>query len=119
MKRFYFLVFSLCCVLLVSANVSPIDLTPTPTPGPKPLSLIYYPTSATVNEFQLAVYFYWSVGNATITVYNSFNIVVEQNIVNTSDISEVYIPINLWESGVYTLSVSYGNTTVSGEFEKL
>jgi hypothetical protein len=118
MKRLCFLLFTLCCVLFVFANETPIDLTPTPTPGPKPLSIVSLPVSATINEVQLAIYFDGSVGNATITVYDAFNQIVEQEILNTGNISEADFPIYLWDSGDYTLSISYGNKTISGEFRK-
>jgi hypothetical protein len=119
MKRLCFLFFTLCCVVFVFANETPIDLEPTPTPGPRPLSIVNLPVSATINEVQLAIYFDGSVVNATITVYNAFNQIVEQQVINTSDISEAYIPVYLWDSGDYTLSISYGNKTISGEFHKL
>ena len=118
MKRLCFLLFTLCCVVFVFANETPIDLEPTPTPGPKPQSIVNLPVSATINEVQLAIYFDLSVGNATITIYDSLNQIVEQGVLNTSSISEAYFPINLWESGDYTLNICYGNKTISGEFQK-
>lgn len=88
-------------------------------PGPKPLSVTYSSVTATANESDLAVYFDWSVGNATITVYNSANQIVDQEIVNTNTTNEIHIPINLWNNGVYTLSVTYGTTTFRDTFEIL
>ncbi len=86
-------------------------------PGPKPLSISYSYVSASVNESDLAIYFDWSVGNATITVYDANNQVVDQENVNTNNTNEILIPVTSWDSGAYTLTVTYGTITFRDTFE--
>lgn len=88
-------------------------------PGPRPLSLTLIPVSASVDETDLAIYFDWSVGFATITVYNASNQIVDQVVVNTNVNSEVFMPIDLWDNGAYTMKITYGTTTLRGNFNIL
>jgi len=86
-------------------------------PDPRPLSLIHNPVTATISESDLSVYFEEPVATATITVYNSFNQVVEQVVVNPSITPEVHIPAFSWTAGNYTLTVHYGTTRKTGVFQ--
>ena len=119
MKRFAFIAFLL--VLLTSsigAATTEIHLSEDPKPpGPRPLSLTYIPVSATISEADLSVYFEESVGTAIITVYDASNQIVDQEVVNTNETTEVYIPTDLLDSGNYTLKVSYSSTTLIGNFQ--
>jgi len=120
MKRTF--VFSLMLLLFVvgaKAGTTEIDLSKgqKQPPGPAPASLSYNPVSATVSETELAVYFDWSVGDANITVYDSSNNVVYQDVVDTDSTSEVYVPVTSWASGDYTITISYGTTNLIGYFQ--
>jgi hypothetical protein len=120
MKRTF--VFSLMFLLfLVGAKAATTDINlerdQPPVIGPVPLSMTYYPVSATVNETELAIYFDWSVGNATITVYDDTNNVIHQEIINTNTYAEVYIDNTSWSSGDYTVKISYGTTRLIGYFQ--
>ena len=116
------LVFSLMLLLFfvgVKVNASEIPLTkdePIP-PGPVPRSVTYFSASASISETDLAVYFDWAVGNATITVYDENNNVIDQEVVNTNSTTEVYIDNTSWSSGDYTLTISYGTTNLIGYFQ--
>ncbi|MEI8086363.1 MAG: DUF3244 domain-containing protein [Paludibacter sp.] len=118
MKRtILFTVFALL-TFSMSAITKGIDLTKDPiNPGPRPLSLTYIPVSATVDETELAVYFDMSVGNAIITVYDDMHQIVSQQTVDTTSISEVFIPTNEWTAGSYTLTITYGTTNLTGDFQ--
>jgi hypothetical protein len=95
----------------------PIPPDNSPPPGPvKPLSLIEFTASATISDTELAVYFEWSVGDATITVYDSDNNVVYQETVDTDTTSEVYIPVDIWLTGDYRITVTYNSFTQRGYF---
>ncbi len=119
MKRFAFIAFLL--VLLTSsigAATTEIHLSEDPKPpGPRPLSLTYIPVSATISETDLSVYFEESVGTAIITVYNASNQIVDQEVVNTNNTTDVYIPVYLLANGNYTITISYGNTILRGVFD--
>jgi len=114
------ILFTLFTLLIFSTSVAAreIDLSKIPsTPGPRPLSLVYIPVTATIDESQLAVYFDMSVGNAIITVYDDMHQIVDQQTVDTSTTTEVYISSAAWTTGNYTLTITYGTTYLSGEFQ--
>jgi Protein of unknown function (DUF3244). len=113
------ILFTLFTLLMFSTSVAAreIDLSKIPsTPGPRPLSLVYIPVTATIDESELAVYFDMNVGNAIITVYDDMHQTVSQQAVVTSSTTEVNISSSNWTIGNYTLTITYGTTTISGEF---
>lgn len=118
--------FILCSQLSFAGDTTPIllpgDKTP-PPPPPTGFSMIASASvsvatsaSATISDTELAVYFDYAVGNAIITVYDTLGDVVYQESVDTYTTSEVYIPVDSWDSGIYTLTVKYGITTQRGSF---
>ena len=110
-----FLLVLLTCSLF--ASTTEITLFKDPIlPGPKPLSLSLLPVSATISETELSVYFDSAVGNATITVYDACNNIVAQETVDTDSITEVFIATDTWANANYSIKISYGTTTLSGEF---
>lgn len=52
--------------------------------------------SATISDTELAVFFEWSVGNATITVVDESNNTVYMEVVDTNSTMAVYIPADTW-----------------------
>lgn len=95
----------------------PIPPDNSPPPGTiKPLSLIELTASATISDTELTVYFDWSVGDAVITVYDSSNNVVCQETADTDITTEVDIPVDIWSSGNYMITVTYGSITQRGYF---
>jgi hypothetical protein len=74
------------------------------------------PVSATINDTELAVYFDSTVGNATVTVISDSTGTVYQEVVDTGSTAEIFIPAALWSPGTYTLTITYGSTTLRGEF---
>jgi hypothetical protein len=102
----------------IAATTSEVYLSEDPKPpGPKPLSFVGNPVTAAIDEADLSVYFDEPVATATITVYNSFNQVVETVVVDTNMTTEVHIPVYLLDAGDYTLTVSYGTTIQKGVFQ--
>jgi len=91
------------------------DTTPPVPIRPNRVTLID-PVSATINDIELALYFETSIGDATITVTNESNQVVYLETVNTNATSEIHVPVDLWTSGNYHLTITYSNTTLRGEF---
>ena len=114
----------LIAVLIFSSQLSfaddiPILLPPdgtTPQPRQPNLPYIIPSASATISDTELAVYFEWSVGDATITVYDSDNNVVYQETVDTDTNYEVYIPVDVWLTGDYMITVTYSSLTQRGYF---
>ena len=97
--------------ILLPPDVFPDD-PPTQTDG-----LTMEPSaSATISETELAVYFEYSVGYATITVYDANEDIVYTITVDTSTVDEVHIPVTGWDEGDYMITVTYGTTTQRGYF---
>lgn len=124
MKRCILFSFLLLLVAnSIAATTSEIYLSEDPKfPDPKPsqlrtISLAGNPVTATIDDADLSVYFEQSVATVTITVYDSFNQVVETMVVDTNMTSEVHIPAYLLDAGDYTLTVSYGTTIQKGVFQ--
>ena len=117
MKRF--ILFAALSLFLNNAFAgNPIDLKKDPPPPPPyPTSFTEeLPVSASIDEMQLSVYFECSVGDATITVYDSTSQIVYQETVDTDSILDVFIDTNTWNNGNYTIKISYGTTHLIGEF---
>jgi hypothetical protein len=123
MKRCILFSFLLLVANSIAATTSEIYLSEDPKfPDPKPsqlrtISLAGNPVTATIDDADLSVYFEQSVATVTITVYDSFNQVVETMVVDTNMTPEVHIPVYLLDADDYTLTVSYGTTIQKGEFQ--
>jgi len=87
---------------------------PIPTHPNAVVSLLL--VSATINDAALTIYFESPVGEATITVTSDSSEIIYQEFVDTCINGEIFIPANLWSSGNYTLTISYGRTKLIGEF---
>lgn len=74
------------------------------------------PVSATLNEFELVLDFSQSVGIAQITVEDQNGSIVYQDAVNTRSTRESVIETSGWDSGNYTIHISYGKTNLVGSF---
>ena len=102
------------------ATDTPVLLPPDGTPKDPPAQphgLTMKPSAtATINATELAVYFDYSVGDATITVNDADNNVVVQEAVDTDSTTEVSIPVSNRPAGDYMITVTYGNTTQRGYF---
>jgi len=121
--------FRICLIagLVLSAQFSfandpvqvPIPTDNSPEPPivlPHIMTTLLPSASATISDTELAVYFDYSVGDATITVYDADNNVVYQETVDTDSTSEVSISVGNWIAGDYMLTVTYGSTTQRGYF---
>lgn len=74
------------------------------------------PAYVTISSMELAIYFETAVGEATITVTDDFNQVVYLETTGTGLTSEIHIPVDLWTAGHYNLTITYGTTTLRGNF---
>lgn len=73
--------------------------------------------TATVDNSNLAVYFDWAVGEATIIVYDENQNVVYQTVADTDSILDFFIPSDYWSTGDYTITISYGTINLIGDFQ--
>ena len=120
------ILFMVLVALFTTGKVLATDTTPiiivkepiAPPSGPTPLAHIlnYIPVTATINDSDLAIYFETSFGVAIITITNDMNQSVYQETVDTESSTEIDIPVSLYPSGNYKLSIIYESTTLTGEF---
>ena len=123
------LILRMCLIvgLILSARLGfaenePVLLPPdggNKTPPAQPNRVTVMPSaSAILSDTELAVYFDYSVGDATITVYDTNNnVVVSEQTADTNSTSEVFIPVDTWPAGEYRITVTYGTTTQQGYFQ--
>jgi hypothetical protein len=111
--------------LLTASSMSAMDIIiqkgdPVPPPQPMPNRVTIdtdIPVSATIDATELAVYFEWSAGDATITVYDQSQNVVYQAVVDTDTDLSTSIPSGSWSAGNYSLTISYGTENLIGDFQ--
>jgi len=112
--------FLLISQLSFATGTTPILLPPDQSPKTPPSQTDLFSqepsASATISDTELAVFFEYSVGDATVTVYDAYDEIVYQETVDTYSTTEVYIPVGAWDSGDYTITVTYGTTTQRGSF---
>jgi hypothetical protein len=75
------------------------------------------PVSVALYDTELAVDFSKYVGIVTITVVDQFGSVAHQETINTRFTLESSIETCGWESGSYTIYISYGSTKYNGSFQ--
>ncbi|MDD4968255.1 MAG: DUF3244 domain-containing protein [Paludibacter sp.] len=75
------------------------------------------PVTADVVGSELFVDFTISVGTAYVSVVDANGSVVYQTAVDTYSTPEVVIPVDGLSSGKYSLKISYGSTSLTGNFQ--
>ena len=80
-------------------------------------SISVAPVSIDLFDTELAVDFSKYVGIATITIVDQFGGVAYQETINTRFTLESSVEIGGWDSGSYTIYISYGTTKYNGSFQ--
>lgn len=75
------------------------------------------PVLVTLNDTELGISFRKSVGVAQITIEDETGAVVYQEVVDTNSTQESVIETSGWDSGNYTVKISYGSTKLTGIFQ--
>jgi len=75
------------------------------------------PLSASLDDTELAIFFGKSVGIAHVAILDESGSVVYQEVIDTNSTSETYVEIGGFDSGNYTLQVTYGVTNIVGAFQ--
>ena len=70
------------------------------------------PVTVDLSSTDLYLNFTNCVGVATITVTDSNGIIVQQELIDTNSTNELYIPLDGWDTGVYTVTISYSSITL-------
>ncbi len=79
-------------------------------------STVYYPVSAYVDEVALTVTFTEPVGMASVMVYDANDQLVDMVTVDTNSEYQAVLSTATWSTGNYKLVVTYGSTTLQGNF---
>jgi len=91
-------------------------------PGPGTMMLsrsvsTVIPALVTLNDAELGIFFSKSVGVAQIVIEDETGAVVYQEAIDTSLTFESIIDTSCWDSGNYTVTISYGTTNLTGTFQ--
>lgn len=85
-----------------------------PTQFKSLLSII--PVTASENGIELTINFVTAINDVNVQIINEEGQIVYQSNLNTSLQSSIIIPYDTWESGLYTIHINYGSTSLIGEF---
>jgi len=80
-------------------------------------SVSVVPVSVALYDTELAVDFSKYIGIVTITVEDQNGGITYQEVINTRSTLESVIEIGGWDSGSYTINISYGTTDFTGVFQ--
>ena len=75
------------------------------------------PLTASYTSDVLSFNFLYPTGSATITITDDFGAVVYLVTIETSTQPDLYIPVDIWDGGIYHISIQYGCNTLTAEFE--
>lgn len=112
----FFVLFIFSALTSIHAtNVSLTRNNTTSTPI-RPRAPMLIPVTVDFSGTDLYFNFTNSVGLATITVTDSNGAIVAQELVDTTTTDELLIPLEGYEIGDYTITISYGSIQLGGAF---
>ena len=80
-------------------------------------SVSVIPVSVSLNDTELDIFFSNSVGIANITIVDQSGAVVYQEVLDTNSTRSTSIATGGFDSGTYTVKISYGLTNLVGTFQ--
>lgn len=80
-------------------------------------SVSVIPASVSLNDTELDIFFTSSVGIANITIVDQSGAIVYQEVLDTNSTRSTSIETGGFDSGTYTVKVSYGSTNLVGTFQ--
>ena len=114
--------FLFCLLFFISAltNIQAIDVpldksNPSPTPI-RPRAPMLIPVTVDLSNTDLYLNFTSEVGIVNIIVTDSNGSMIYQELADTNSTNELYIPVDSWETGNYTIEITYGSITLAGIF---
>lgn len=93
--------------------------TPPLTNPIRPRVPVLIPLTADISPTELYLHFTTAVGVADITVTDGDGVILHSALFDTEAYSELYIPVDMWNSGDYTVTISYGSIILEGKFDIL
>lgn len=73
---------------------------------------------AYADENYIYIYFHRDFGNVSITIYNTTNVMIYNDVANTAVQQQLVIPITGFVDGIYTVVLENATGYVDGDFEK-
>jgi len=116
--------FLFCLLFFFSAltNIHAVDIplgkSIPPTTPTRPRAPMLIPVTVDLSNTNLYLNFTCEVGIVSIIITNSNGSMMYQELANTNSIYELYIPVDSWETGDYTIEITYGSITLVGIFTK-
>lgn len=104
--------FSMNCL----ATDIPISNPGTPPQPGQPRAPFRIPLTASYTTEEVNLNFIYSVGIATIAISDEFGAIVYQVTIDTSVQPILYIPVDMWDSGNYLITIQYGSIKLKGQF---
>ena len=75
------------------------------------------PVSVSLDDTELGIFFNKSVGVAQVTIVDETGSVVYQEVIDSNSTTETYIEVGGFDSGSYSLQITYGSTKLVGTFQ--
>ena len=88
-----------------------------PAQGSMSKSTTTLPVSVSINDTDLGIVFSKSVGVANITIEDQTGNVVYQDVLDTNSTRTTSIETGGFDSGNYTVTISYSTTSLVGDFQ--
>lgn len=113
------LVFCVLSVQSVFAVDVPLKKGDSGSIGPMMLtkSISILPVSVSITDTELGILFSKSVGVANITIEDQNGNVVYQDVLDTNSTNSTTIETGGFDSGSFTLTITYGTTKLVGSFQ--
>jgi hypothetical protein len=80
-------------------------------------SISIIPVSVSLTDTELGIFFSKPVGIAQISIVDATGAVVYQEYVDTNSTLQTYIEVGGFDSGNYTVKITYGTTNLKGTFQ--
>lgn len=97
-------------------NASSVNLIVSSKTTQKTSTSVSYPVSADIIDSELGIFFSSSIGIATVSIVDSNGNVIDSATVDTSINTEVYLPVDGYESGSYQVKITYNSILLVGDF---
>jgi len=75
------------------------------------------PISVSLDDTELGIFFNKSGGDAQVTIVDETGNVVYQEVIDSNSTTETYIEVGGFDSGNYSLQITYGSTKLVGTFQ--
>jgi len=75
------------------------------------------PVAVSLDDTELGIFFNKSGGDAQVTIVDETGNVVYQEVIDSNSTTETYIEVGGFDSGNYSLQITYGSTKLLGTFQ--